>query len=594
MSGIDGFLRAARADAPVWICRVREAFETAGTRPLCLRLRGYDGRLRSWTLKVPPCAADEEARFVEAYLNATVYNLLCALGGQEMTVYTLQEDAALTAWARGLEATFQAGVPIAQRCGWGKCLNVNQRALAALPDVKGRFRFVPGDLRQMPELPPEAPAASLPFDFSAPARRAGQGLWLGMDVGGTDIKAVAAVDGRLCAFREYDWAPAEFTRAEQLIGPILRLARLMRAAACLEASGSADGLKREAFRRTADDQAIDGAIRRMEAALGGALQGFDGIGLSFPDVVIDGRIVGGETPKTRGMRENRALDYESQLARIAGLGECLGAFLRPGGRVEVINDGPMAAFTTAVEEAAAGRDLSEGFFAHTLGTDLGSGWVLPEGAVPPIPLEAYNFVADLGSARQRAFHPDDVRSNLNFTTRLAGTLQKYASQTGVFRLAALTLPRADPALWQGALDRGLMRLEEGRLTVPTTPADMRKPCLEYFMEAAGDPASPAAEIFRQVGEALGAAWRETDFLLSPPCRSRTLYGRLVKQPHCFRLILEGARRVAPDIRLEAADESLANTPLMRQLARHPEYTVAQFGQAVGAIHFACRSGQKER
>ena len=114
------------------------------------------------------------------------------------------------------------------------------------------------------------------------------------------------------------------------------------------------------------------------------------------------------------------------------------------------------------------------------------------------------------------------------------------------------------------------------------------------MEAAGDPASPAAEIFRQVGEALGAAWRETDFLLSPPCRSRTLYGRLVKQPHCFRLILEGARRVAPDIRLEAADESLANTPLMRQLARHPEYTVAQFGQAVGAIHFACRSGQKER
>ena len=37
----------------------------------------------------------------------------------------------------------------------------------------------------------------------------------------------------------------------------------------------------------------------------------------------------------------------------------------------------------------------------------------------------------------------------------------------------------------------------------------------------------------------------------------------------------------------AADGSLANTPLMKQLADHPQYTVAQFGQAVGAIYYGC-------
>lgn len=66
-----------------------------------------------------------------------------------------------------------------------------------------------------------------------------------------------------------------------------------------------------------------------------------------------------------------------------------------------------------------------------------------------------------------------------------------------------------------------------------------------------------------------------------------MFGRLVKTQACFDEICEGARRVVPDLRLEAADEGLANTPLMRQLADHPVYTVAQFAQAVGAIYYAC-------
>ena len=98
----------------------------------------------------------------------------------------------------------------------------------------------------------------------------------------------------------------------------------------------------------------------MEQAAG-TLRGFDAIGLCFPDVVIRNRIVGGETYKTRGMRENAALDYEAQFAKITDLCMLLQAYTVPGGVVMNTNDGPMAAFTAAVEQAAAGADVSKGF-----------------------------------------------------------------------------------------------------------------------------------------------------------------------------------------------------------------------------------------
>ena len=40
------------------------------------------------------------------------------------------------------------------------------------------------------------------------------------------------------------------------------------------------------------------------------------------------------------------------------------------------------------------------------------------------------------------------------------------------------------------------------------------------------------------------------------------------------------------MRLTAADDGMANTPLMRRLAESGDVTVAQFGQAVGAIYYA--------
>ena len=50
---------------------------------------------------------------------------------------------------------------------------------------------------------------------------------------------------------------------------------------------------------------------------------------------------------------------------------------------------------------------------------------------------------------------------------------------------------------------------------------------------------------------------------------------------------EGAHRREPSLRQYAADGSLANTALMKQLDAHPDYTVAQFAQAVSAVYYGC-------
>ena len=79
---------------------------------------------------------------------------------------------------------------------------------------------------------------------------------------------------------------------------------------------------------------------------------------------------------------------------------------------------------------------------------------------------------------------------------------------------------------------------------------------------------------------------ETRRILAPGTDKRFLFGRLVKNQTCFDLLVEGARSVDPGISLVVAGTGMANTSLMKQLERHPELTVAQFAQAVGAVYFA--------
>jgi hypothetical protein len=333
-----------------------------------------------------------------------------------------------------------------------------------------------------------------------------------------------------------------------------------------------------ALKKDAPLSAICDAASVAEGMYGENLGNLDGIGLSFPDIVIGDRILGGETPKTDGMRRNRALDYEAEFKKLSGLRDELLGLCRDGGRVRITNDGNMAAFTAAMELAhgADSAALKDGVIAHSLGTDLGTGWLTAEGTIPALPLEMYDLILDLGSFPSRNIPPRDLRSTRNENSGLPGAM-RYMGQAAACRLAYKR---------KSTLLEGFTARNGEVLTIAMEPQDMRKPCLEHLMQLAEEGDEDASAVFRDIGENLSAVTREMEYLLHPAAKSRFLFGRFVKRPKVFRLLEEGFHRGAGDVTLIPSDENLANTPLMRALAQSKDATVAQFGQAVGAIYFA--------
>jgi hypothetical protein len=594
---------AARRGRPVYISTVRERLE--GLEPAAsFRLRatilGFDASERVFPFTLPKfatLAADERAMVIE-YVLAGLYNIISTVGGRGLALEADGDDGEGVELAAIFEHEFGIGLDRLGRPGYGRAVNVSERMDEAISPEgtpsRGTFRLstrrhADGAAVSPPSRTGTRGGIAELCDLSR-SDLDGSAI-CGIDIGGTDIKLCLAVDGHVTRFFEFDWFPAAFTAIDQIIDPILLLVRLLRldgarARGLPNTDAVAEAIK-PAFGRAAPIAEIESAVRAGEALLSEPYV-LDAIGVCFPDVVVRDKIVGGEVYKTRGMRDHLGPAYEAEFHRLWGLDERLRTFVKPGGVVGIVNDGPMAAFTAAVELGAANpASIRDGVFAHTLGTELGSGWVTEDGEIPDIPLEIYNCIIDLGSYPERAFVPDDVRSVNNFNTRLAGTLQKYTSQSGVFRLAAKYLPEEDPALFAELLDRGLLEASSSGLFVPTEPRDMRKPLLEFLMAAAEAGGHPAVDrIFREIGEFTAVAWLESKWLLNPAVGERILFGRLVKRRACFDLMVEGARAIAQGLVLEVADDEMANTDLMRQLRDSERYTVAQFAQAIGAVHYA--------
>ena len=575
---LDEFIKLSQRGDALWISDVRKAFaaEPDAYRAV-IRLECLDGTLRDYACPLPRWKNAAERDFLAEYLTARIFNILSCFSGRALHVYLDLSAEEPRRLAEDCLATFTA-TP-----GLKKVLNIARRLCGSmgLPpfgmDVRDINDYAPAPPREAP-----ASGVSLNERLLAAIEAGGRGAYCGMDVGGTDIKLAAALDGRLLAVKEYDWNPAASPTADGITEPMLMLARLMRAcviADSLPKDHSALAVLAAALRKDADDEEIRTAISACEGAAAG-LPLFDGLGLSFPDIVIGSRILGGETPKTKAMRENPDVDYETEFAKLSHVSESLAALCRPGVRVRIINDGPMAAFSAAAELAADGADgaeLTHGVVAYALGTDLGSGWIDARGDIPEIPLELYDLLLDLGSAPWKRVPPEDIRSVRNENSGLPG-VRRYLGQAATYRLAQELQP---------SLLDGLTEESDGVIRIKTAPQDMRKPALERLMTSAADGNEAAREIFRRIGSNLAALTEEMEYLLSTGTDSRYIFGRFAKIPGCFALIREGFGSVLPGMKLIAADDGLARSGLMRQLARLEGVTVAQFAQAVSAIYYSC-------
>lgn len=539
------WIKAAWEDRPVWLPDVREesARDPVAVHAV-LRLALCTGGEVEFPLDIPLWDGPEEEWFVAEYVNACVFNTLSAYSGQRITIFLPAGSDKCKALLERLPETFQLSLP--RRSGYGKAISVANRLCRAFG--AGEFSFTLEDIKDHKPAPPLPAKAQngLGERLRAAVKRSESGLFCGVDVGGTDVKLVLAGDGRLLDVRELDWNPAESPTAEGIIGPIVDMVSAAVAA-------NAPGKK------------------------------LDGLGVSFPDVVIRNRVVGGETPKTRGMRDNSELDYETEFTKLTGLAGAFSPLCKPEAPIRITNDGHIAALTAAAELAAGGRaeEVSGGVIAHSLGTDLGTGWLNADGSIPEIPLELYDFLLDLGSWPSRELKPRDLRCVRNENSGLPGA-RRYLGQAAAFRLAQ----KSKPSLLDG------FTVREGEVLALSEQPDLRKPCLEHLMQAAQDGDEAAGDIFRQIGAHLGQVNRELEFLLHPESRLRFLFGRFVKKPACFALLREGCAATAPELRLEAADDALAVTALMAALARRGSAAVAQFGQAVGAVYFSLMAEDK--
>lgn len=624
MTGV--FIKRAKSGESAYITDVRNAYSAlkSGERHTlrCVLNLIEKGTQRFFEINLPDLDQmdNEGVEFVKSYLCAEIYNILSGLGGRNMVIYLDESRDRLVTLVRGLDEAFGINRKRSERKGYGRCINVIDRMIDAIcpsgdAAVGAGFRFIIRDVSEMPESgarsgTPEFDTGNIDSDGRISGMRTGRlamaadGLEgkviCGMDIGGTSIKTVLVSDGSIFCFKEYDWFPAAFKVPQEMTDPVSMLVRLVRASLSVETDKTLSQARKrllkekigQAMHRRAPFKTIEEAVNEAESISGENLILLDAIGISFPDVVVKDKIVGGEVYKTRGMRENPEIDYEKEFAKLTHLNDYLLRFCKPGGKVKISNDGNIAAFTAAVEMAAAqhGAPVSTGVFAHTIGTELGSGLVDGDGVIPEIPLECYNFIIDLGNFPGKGYDVDELRSINNFNTGLAGTLQKYTSQSGIFRLAVEQFPQKRPDLYREMLDRGFIteKTENGRkgLYVTLEPDDMRKALFKYLVELPerdGDETTKG--IFKKIGEYLAVAWEETERILQPASKSRILFGGCVTDELCFALMKEGAGLRQSDIVLEVADDSMANTPLMKQLQASESFAVTQFAQAIGAVHY---------
>lgn len=616
------FVKRAKNNEPIFITELRDHLENLSQRQYLIMDDMLSiGQNSRAIISLPVNEPDSEAEqlMLEDYLAARLYNTLSALGGLKITLQYESDCDWLGDMLNRVTNRFEVTARRADRISYGRCINVIDRMMDHMDiaesdaDNTEVFNF---ELKPVHDLSAAIEKDHSPHIISetltthktdndnlsslylAAANELTDKVILGIDVGGSDIKLACSIGSNLSACKEFDWFPAEYSEAQQIIDPIILLTRLMRVYASnylVESSAAkiADNTLTARIEH-AIDQHISIAkmaeiVTEAELRLANDLISFDAIGMCFPDVVIKNKIVGGETFKTRGIRANNAIDYEAEMHKLAELNDLLANYCRSG-KVGITNDGPMAAYTAAVELVCDGQtDMADkGIFAHTLGTELGTGWVDENGSIPDIPLEVYNFVIDLGSYPARQYQADDPRSINNFNTGISGTLQKYTSQSGAFRLA-LEAAKSKPAILSELINRGFIQIDDksDTISIINDPTDMRKPFLQFLMDEARHGIDKAYEdIFIEIGRYMAVTWHETMEILKPLTSARPLFGRLVKNDKCFELMKTGAAEISPEQLMLAADDSMAASPLMLQLSRSDKYTVAQFAQAIGAIHYA--------
>ncbi len=300
------------------------------------------------------------------YVLATLNNALCALAPSRIDLHCEPSaDGPVAEAIASLHALDNAS-------GVGILLKVAERIHGKAPTIQLHRRTSAGT-------PSEPPQANAPL----PQRPTPQGLVVGIDIGGTDLKVVGLVGDEVVYTADPVWElpPRDFESGFSYLEPLRR------------------------------------HVRAAKRAAGVPLAG---VGVSFPDLVIDDEVVGGITSKTVGMRNRTGGFTPAYWAVFDRTIRPLARLLADdvGAPVRIVNDGvAVASFGAAVMGGGSALTLS-------LGTSVAGASIDSQGRVGPFPLYPGGIVIRVA----------DEPNTAHRTTGMTGTVQQYPCQGGIFRM----------------------------------------------------------------------------------------------------------------------------------------------------------------
>jgi len=551
----DIFIKDALENKPVFISDIREAYNELPKEEchtLCCVLEPVEETLleKTFFINFSKETSTENIFFCNMYVLSELYNIISIIGGRQITIYADMNDEALMELIAEIKNAFGSGEKRSKRFGYGLCVNVAERICAScfnslFKDKPYEFQIVCRNISELANRDEiygdKEKKLCLEKKLTDSIKKIEGKIICGIDVGGTDIKAVIVRDSKIKYMREYNWDPASHTNADRTINVILLIIRLLRCQLSLELCNDiSEGVKAYCRKRLIMASNANPSYSFMviiateiEKILANRLVKIDAIGVAYPDVVVNNRIVGGETTKTQGMRNNKKLDYEKEYSKVTQLNKILMKNF-DNAAVKIINDGFMAAFASAVELAHSpdAHRINNGVFAYAIGTELGVGWINSNGVIPKIPLNGADVIIDLGSLVAANISHEKIGSIKNTNTGISGTLQQYVSQNGVFRLSLDKRFKKKPKDLNFLLSEGFLQAQKERGSkyfLFNGIKDMRKKFLDYIVRllVEGDDAD-LQDIFRETGKYLGYGEIEFDHILSSDVSLSVLYGRVVK------------------------------------------------------------------
>lgn len=586
---------------PVFISDIRKLFENLDNNEkqiLVLHLIiNEKGDYRNINLKLPKFEEDNKQllNLVERYILATLNNLLISFGGVKLKIYLNMDNQALISIVKNAVHEFSINSNDNNRKGYGSYINYINRINNLLGREKFSVEYIDMSLYQIPEeskgykiYSPQNIEREAEYLRRSATELKGK-LFCGIDIGGNSIKAAAVVNGEIALVKGYRWFPDAYKTADEINNPVLMLIRFMRAYLIYKDMHKDDPLllaQSEVFEENASYSCIEKYTKDMEALTNKDLCIFDGIAIGFPDIVINNKVSGGETPKQRGIRESSGVNYESEFLKMSHLNALAEQYIKPDGKVVVLNDGNLASFIVSVEQAFSdeGRIGDNGMFAHTIGTDLGTGFISKTGTIQEIPLECYQYVIDLGSLQESQYIAKDVRSIRNLNTGIPGSVQKYVSQIGMLRLAIKNIKQYNSKLYNNLFEKGYLQKiqldEQETLIIPTEPIDKRGELTRYLIELLNEGNTEIEKTFLEMGEMLGKTIEETKFFFPEIPTSRLISGGIVANDTCFNLLRKGVQRVNKKYEIKRLDEDVVESPLLKRL----DIKDRNYISAVGAVY----------